>query len=103
MHREYREPEPLVHLRTHLTVATLAVAQLRRRHGGDADIERLCGFAATALRRVQEDLAEVQAALARHEGREESRQAHRRLRRSLDDDRLETGPLPLPSPTPRDP
>jgi hypothetical protein len=97
MQRGHHEPESLVHMRTHLTIVTLAVAQLRRRHGADADIERLCAFADTALQQLKEDIAEIQAALVQQESREESRQAHLRLRQSLNADRLDTGPLSLPS------
>jgi hypothetical protein len=103
MDGEHREHESLVNMRTHLTVLTLAVAQLRRRHGANADIERLCAYAEDAVRNLQADIAEVQATLMQHESREESRQAHFRLRHSLNADRLETGPLPLPAHPPRDP
>lgn len=102
MDEEQREHDSLVNFRTHLTVLTLAVGQLRRRHGDTADIERLCAFAEAAIQQLNEDIAAVQAILIQGERREASRQAHLRIRPLLTTDAYsqETGPLPLPSHSP---
>ncbi len=98
-----REAETLVDMRTHLTVTTLAVAQLRRRHGDSPDIARLCSYAESAITRLNEDIATMEAALSPMEGRNDSWQGPARLRPSPpgDMDSLGTGPMALPSRIPQ--
>lgn len=73
MDRRHKEGEALIDLRTHLTAAMLAVAQLRRRHGACEDIARLCSSADAAMRRMREDIAAAEAALSPPSCREEPR------------------------------
>jgi hypothetical protein len=80
---QQREQQTLVDLRTHLTVVTLAVSQLRRRHGDTHDIDRLCSFAETAITQLKEDIAAMEPSP------------------SDDVERLGTGPMALPSPVPK--
>lgn len=98
MDGEQREPESLVNMRTHLTVLTLAVGQLRRRHGKTDDIERLCAFADAAIQQLKADITDVEAMLFQSESREQSHMTHLRLRQSVtaDSRKQETGPLGLP-------
>lgn len=101
MDREQREPKSLVNMRTHLTVLTLAVSQLRRRHGKTDDIERLCAFADAAIQQLKADITDVEAMLFQSENREESRMAHLRLRQSVNAESYsqETGPIALGRPS----
>lgn len=104
MNREHQEPESLIAMRTHLTVVTLAVAQLRRRHGGTEDVERLCAHAEDALQHLIEDIAAVEATLRGGASPGESRAPDARPGHSATrTDRLGTGPLSLPSHRPQDP
>ncbi len=80
-----QEPQALIDMRTHLTVATLALAQLRRRHGDSNDVERLCSYATSAMQQLTEDITAVERILLQAEQREESRQAHLALRQSYAD------------------
>jgi hypothetical protein len=83
MNRQHQEPDSLVNMRTHLTVAMLAVTLLRRRHDEDEDVLRLCASAETALWQLNEDIVGVEAVQARDESRDASWRAHRRLRHAL--------------------
>ncbi len=93
-----QQTDTLIDMRTHLTVLTLALAQLRRRYGETADIARLCAFADTAAHRLKADVADLERVRMQAESREESRGATLRLHQSLNADsyRQETGPLNLP-------
>jgi len=102
MDGEHREHDSLINMRTHLTVLTLALGHLQRRHGDDADIARLCRYADDAIRQLREDIAAVEATLLQAERREASRHAHLQMRQSVgtDSGRLETGSLDRPRPAP---
>jgi len=98
MNEPKQEPEALINMRTHLTVLTLAVGQLRRRHGKTDDIEWLCASADAAIQQLKADVADVEAMLFQSESREQSRMAHLRSRQSVtaDSRKQEPGPLGLP-------
>ncbi len=67
MHQD--DHDELVLLRTHLTVALLAVSQLRRKHAGAPNVARLSAYALEALMRMREEMADVERLIARLEKR----------------------------------
>jgi len=74
------EHDELVAIRTQLTVAMLAVTQLRRKHATSADTERLLSYVATALARITREVHKVDALMARLEDRDAMRADPVRLR-----------------------
>lgn len=64
-----REHEELVAIRTQLTIATLAVAQLQRRHAHSGDAARLLAHIDTALQRITREARRVDTLLAHLEDR----------------------------------
>ncbi len=77
------EQDELVAIRTQLTVAMLAVTQLRRRHADSTDAERLLAYVATALARINREVHKIDALIARLEDRDAMRADPVRLRRPL--------------------
>lgn len=73
--------EELVALRTHLTVALLSLALLRRRHAASPDAARLISHTADALSRIKDEIARLDRVLAALEDREAMRADPVRLRR----------------------
>lgn len=67
------EHDELVAIRTQLTIAMLAVTQLRRRHATSADADRLLSYIATALARITHEVHKVDALMARLEDRDAMR------------------------------
>jgi hypothetical protein len=65
MHDE--DHDELVLLRTHLTVALLAVSQLRRKHAQTPHVARLSAYALDALMQMREQMAQVDRLIARLE------------------------------------
>jgi hypothetical protein len=100
MEHQQSEPDVVVEMRTHLTVANLALAQLRRRHGDTPDIDRLCAYAERAIVQLKDDIASIEATLAQHERRDDHWQELRSRppRITVDAQNQETGPIDLPSP-----
>lgn len=74
------EHDELVAIRTQLTVAMLAITQLRRKHATAADAERLLAYVATALARIAHEVHKVDALMARLEDRDAMRADPVRLR-----------------------
>lgn len=63
------EHEELVAIRTQLTIALLAVAQLQRRHARSADAARLLTHVDTALQRIAREARKIDRLLAYLEDR----------------------------------
>ncbi len=74
------EHDELVAIRTQLTVAMLAVTQLRRKHADSVDADRLLAYVATALVRITREVHKVDALMARLEDRDAMRADPVRLR-----------------------
>ncbi|MHB8644642.1 MAG: hypothetical protein ACYDAR_02500 [Thermomicrobiales bacterium] len=70
----------MVTIRTQLTVALLAVTQLRRKHAASADADRLLAYVVTALARITREVRTVDALMTRLEDREAIRADPLRLR-----------------------
>jgi len=64
------EHDEFVTIRTQLTVAVLAVTQLRRKHAESADADRLLVYVATALARITREIRKVDALITHLEDRE---------------------------------
>ncbi len=97
MGQQRQEHEALVNMRTHLTVLTLVLGQIRRRHGDSEDIGRLCTFGDKAIRQLVDDIADLEALLTHAESRNEPRP---HPSPTVDIRSLETGPLNIPSRSP---
>jgi hypothetical protein len=65
-----QEHDELVLLRTHLTVALLAVSQLRRKHADTSHAARLSAYALDALMRMRDEMKQIDALIARLEKRQ---------------------------------
>jgi len=74
------EHDEMVTIRTQLTVALLAVTQLRRKHADSADADRLLAYISTALARIAREIHKIDALMARLEDREAMRANPLRLR-----------------------
>ena len=61
--------DELVLLRTHLTVALLAVSQLRRIHADTPKAARLSAYALEALVQMRDEIAQIDSLIARVERR----------------------------------
>ena len=77
---ENTEHDELVTIRTQLTVAMLAVTQLRRKHADAADADRLLAYVSTALARITREVRKIDALMARLEDRDAMRADPIRLR-----------------------
>lgn len=71
-----QEYDELVLLRTHLTVALLAVSQLRRKHADTPQAARLSAYALDALMRMRDEMRHVDALIARLERQKATRDDH---------------------------
>lgn len=100
--KRHQESDALIDLRSHLTVAALAVAQLHRRHGDSADIDRLCSYAEHAITQIKEDIANIEAMLWQNESHHEPSPTLLRPHNTakFDTQGQETGPMDFPSPAP---
>jgi hypothetical protein len=74
MHHE--DHDELVLLRTHLTVALLAVSQLQRKHADSPQVARLSTFALDALLQMRAEMSHIDRLIARLERHQATRDDH---------------------------
>jgi len=74
------ENDELVAIRTQLTIAMLAVTQLRRKHATSVEADRLLSYIDMALARITREVHKVDALMARLEDRDAMRANPVRLR-----------------------
>lgn len=74
------EHDELITIRTQLTVALLAVAQLRRKHAESVDVDRLLKYLSTSLACIAREIQKIDMRLASLEGHEAERADTLRLR-----------------------
>lgn len=75
-----QEYDELVLLRTHLTVALLAVSQLQRKHRESPQAARLCAYALDALHQMRDEIAQIDRLIGALDSRRALRDDPVRLR-----------------------